>query len=239
MADAKHVYADILSTAVILFSIIGTYFGYSQDRYVALFVALLVARTGFQIMIDALKVLLDATLDYRTLDEIRKIMESHPDVAEVMEVGGRSSGRHKSVEISLQLHTRLLREAHETVSHLEEDILDRWPEIDKILIHYEPQEKETWRVAVPVEVVHGSKPDENAKLSDHFGEAPYFAVLSKNMLTGKGCVETYMDNPFREIERQKGVKAAELLADHAVDEVITRRRTWLGKAPATLWKPFK
>ncbi len=222
VADAKHVYADLLSTAVILCSVIASQIGLSLDRYVALFVAVLVARTGFQIMIDALKVLLDATLDYRTLDEIRKIMESHPDVAEVVEVGGRSSGRHKSVEISLQMHTRLLREAHETVSHLEEDILDRWPETDKILIHYEPQKKETWRVAVPIEVVEGSKPEGNAKLADHFGEAPYFAVLSKNTLTGEVCVETYLDNPFRELGRQKGIKAAELLADHAVDEVITR-----------------
>ena len=179
MADAKHVYADLLSTAVILFSIIGTHAGYSLDRYVALFVAVLVAQTGFRIMIDAVKVLLDATLDYRTLDEIRKIMESHPDVAEVVAVGGRSSGRYKSVEISLHMHTRLLREAHEIVSHLEEEILDRWPEIDKILIHYEPQLKETWRIAVPIEVADGSKPDENAKLSDHFGDAPYFAVLSR------------------------------------------------------------
>jgi cation diffusion facilitator family transporter len=222
VADAKHIYADLLSSAVILLSIIGTQVGYSLDRYVALFVAALVARTGFQILIDAVKVLLDATLDYRTLDEIRKIMESHPDVAEVIAVGGRSSGRYKSVEISLQMHTRLLREAHEIVSHLEEEMLDRWPVIDKILIHYEPQQRVTWRVAVPVEVEDGSKPDENARLSDHFGEAPYFAVLSKNTLTGTVCLENYLDNPFRAIKRQKGVKAAELLSEHGVDEVITR-----------------
>jgi hypothetical protein len=145
-------------------------------------VAVLVPRTGFQIMIDAFKVLLDATLDYGTLDEICNIMESHPDVTEVVCIGGRSSGRYKSVEMSLQMHTRLLREAHEIVSHLEEEILDRWPEIDKILIHYEPQKKDTWRIAVPVEVVEGSEPDENAKLSDQFGETPYPAVLSKNIL---------------------------------------------------------
>lgn len=222
VADAKHIYVDLLSSIVILFSIIGTRIGYSLDRYVAVFVGLLVARTGVQIMIDAVKVLLDATLDFRTLDEIRRIMENHPDVAEVIAVGGRSSGRYKSVEISLQMHTRLLREAHEIISHLEEEILDRWPEIDKILIHYEPQQKETWRVAVPIDVEAGSDPHANAKLSDHFGDAPYFAVLSKNTRTGRVCVETFLSNPFREVERQKGVKAAELLSDHEVDEVITR-----------------
>lgn len=222
VADAKHVYTDLLSTVVIFFSIIGAYVGYSLDRYVAFFVALLVARTGLAIMIDAVKVLLDATLDHATLDEMRKIMERHPDVAEVMSVGGRSSGRYKFVEISLHMRTRLLREAHEIVSHLEEEILDRWPDIDRIIVHYEPMHKETWLIAVPVDGKEGEKPGEIVKLSDHFGEAPHFAVLSKNMVSGTVSVESYLDNPFREIERQKGVRVAEFLADHEVDETITR-----------------
>jgi cation diffusion facilitator family transporter len=222
VADAKHIYADLLSTTVILFSIIGTRLGYSLDRYVAIFVALLVARAGIGILIEAVKVLLDATLDHQTLHEIRKIMETHPDVAEVTSVSGRSSGRYKSIEISLRMHTRLLREAHEIVSHLEEEILDRWPEIDKIVIHYEPLQKETWHVAAPIEVADGSEPSRNAKLAEHFGEAPYFAVLSKNTRTGQVLVESYLENPFRGDERQKGVKAAELVANSGVDEVITR-----------------
>jgi cation diffusion facilitator family transporter len=222
VADAKHVYTDLLSTVVILVSVIGAHFGYSLDRYVALFVAVLVAHTGVQIMIDAVKVLLDATLDHGTLTDIRKIMEGHPDVAEVGFVGGRSSGRYKYVEIALQMHTRLLREAHEIVSHLEEEILDRWPEIDKIIIHYEPQRKETWRVAVPVERSEGSNPEEGVRLSDHFGDAPYFAFLAKNTHTGEVRVEDCVDNPFRSAERQKGVRAAEFLAGHAADEIVTR-----------------
>ncbi len=222
VADAKHVYTDLLSTAVILVSIFGAYLGYSLDRYVAFFVALLVTRIGFLIMIDAVKVLLDATLDHLTLDEIRKIMEHHPDVAEVVSVGGRNSGRFKFVEISLHMRTRLLREAHEIVSHLEEEILDRWPDIDRILVHYEPMHKEKWVIAVPVDGDEGEHPYDAIKLSDHFGEAPNFAVLSKDMITGKLSVGTYLENPFRDDERQKGVRVAEFLTGLQVDEIITR-----------------
>jgi cation diffusion facilitator family transporter len=222
VADAKHVYTDLLSTVAILFSVIGAQLGYSLDRYVAMFVAVLVARTGFQIMIDAVKVLLEATLDYATLDEIRKIMEGHPDVTEVVSVGGRNSGRYKFVEISLRMRTRLLRKAHEIVSHFEEEILDRWPDIDRILVHYEPQPKQTWSIAVPVDVQEGKIPDKTCRISDHFGEAPYFAIASKNMLTGQVQVETYLENRFRTIERQKGIRVAEFLADREVDETITR-----------------
>jgi len=222
VADAKHMYTDLLSTVVILFSIIGAFMGYPVDRYVAMFVALLVARTGYWILMDAVKVLLDATLDHSTLDEIRKIMERHPDVAEVISVGGRNSGRYKFIEISVHLRTRLLREAHEIVSHLEEEILDRWPDIDRIIVHYEPMQKETWLVAVPVDVDEGEEPNSTIRLSDHFGEASHFAILSKNMLTGQVSVEHYLDNPFRDVERQKGVRVAEFLAESEVDETITR-----------------
>ena len=222
VADAKHVYTDLLSTVVILFSVVGAAIGYPLDRYVALFVAVLVARTGFQIMVDAVKVLLDATLDQETLLAIRKILESHPDVTDVESVGGRSSGRYKVVEVSLRMHTRLLSDAHEIVSHLEEEILDRWPEIDKILIHYEPQHREVWRIAVPVNDVDGHAPNGNASLADHFGEAPFFILLAKNTVTGALHVEDCVPNPFHAEPRRKGVKAAELLAGYGADEIVTK-----------------
>lgn len=222
VADAKHVHSDLLSTVVILASVIGAQLGFLVDRYVAMFVAILVAKAAFQIMIDAVKVLLDATLDHATLDEIRKIMEGHPDVSEVVSVGGRNSGRYRFVEISLRMRTRLLREAHQIVSHLEEEILDRWPNIDKILIHYEPQPIQTWRIAVPLDEEEGKTPNEHSPISDHFGEALYFAILAKDMVTGDVHIESYVGNPLRTLERHKGVRVAEFLVEQGVDEVICR-----------------
>ncbi len=222
VADAKHIVTDLLSTLVILVGVLGSFFGYHLDRYAALVVAVLVGRMGFHILVDSLRVLLDATLDYPTLDGIRKVLEDHPNVKEVIAVGGRSSGRYKFVEIAVSVNVKLLREAHQVISYLEEEILDRWPDIDKILVHYEPEQKKTWRVAVPIDVVKGEGPHQGARLSDHFGEAPYFAFLSQDRLTGHVTVERYLENSFRDLDRQKGVRAAELLADHGVDEITTR-----------------
>ncbi len=56
VADARHVTTDLLASAVILFGIIGTYLGYPIDRYVALLVAVIVARIGVQILVEAVKV---------------------------------------------------------------------------------------------------------------------------------------------------------------------------------------
>jgi cation diffusion facilitator family transporter len=225
VADAKHVTTDLLSTFVILFGVVGAYFGYHIDRYIAILVAILVARIGIRILLDSLKVLLDATLDYQTLDAIRKILESRSDVTEVLLLGGRSSGRFKFVEATLRIDVRLLREAHTIIAHLEEEILDRFPSIDKLLIQYEPEQKEFLTAAAPLEVAPDSIRQEESKLSDHFGNARYFAFLLRDVRSGNVSIKGYEPNPFLELERHKGVRVAEFLAKKEIDEVWVRTDT--------------
>lgn len=222
VADAKHVATDMLALIVILVAIVGTYLGFALDRYVAVLIAVLVARIGFTILTDSLKVLMDATLDHSTLNGIREIMEGHPLVVRIDSLGGRNSGRFKFVEANVKLDARLLRDAHEVVTHLEEEILDRWPDIDRILIHYEPERQELIRIAAPVDGPNGARPNLESMLSGHFGGAPFFAVLTKEISTGKVGLETFVENRFSALERQRGVKAAELLAGTGVDEVRVR-----------------
>jgi cation diffusion facilitator family transporter len=222
VADAKHVSTDLLSTVVILASVVGAAFGIVLDRYVAVFVALLVARMGLEIFIDAVKVLLDATLDYKTLDSIRMIVESHPDVVEILSIGGRSSGRYKFVEISVCLDIRRLKTAHDLISHLEEEILDRHPSIDKLLVHYEPIRKNITRMATPMDIPADRPADLDSRVSEHFGEATHFALVQRDNRDGTVRLERFLVNPYRELERRKGVKVAEMLRDEEVDEVFTR-----------------
>lgn len=222
VADAKHVTTDILSTVVILVGVLGSFFGYHLDRYAAAIVAGLVAKIGFRILVDSVKVLLEATLDFPTLDGIRKVLEGHPNVKDVISVGGRSSGRYKFVEIAVTMDVRLLREAHGVTSELEEEILDRWPDIDRILIHYEPEKRESLLVASPLDADDEQPPSMRSRLSDHFGSAPYFVLIRKNVEEGTASLERILKNPFTHLERKRGVRAAELLAELGVHQVRTR-----------------
>ncbi|MDA8406820.1 MAG: cation diffusion facilitator family transporter [Deltaproteobacteria bacterium] len=221
VADAKHVSTDILASSVILFGILGTYWGYPIDRYIAMLVAVLVAYTGAQIMIEAVKVLLEATLDYPTLDGIRKILENQDHVKKILSIGGRNSGRFKFVEISLSTDLKLLSEAHERTSEIEEEILDMYPSIDKVLIHYEPEQKEVELIAAPLNVADGNTPNDKSEVSEHFGETPYFAIIERNSSLKTVSVRSYPKNSFKDLERKKGVKTAEMLAELDVDEVRT------------------
>jgi cation diffusion facilitator family transporter len=222
VADAKHITTDMLSLLVILVAILGACMGFSLDSYAAVLVAALVARIGFTILIDSLKVLLDAALAPSTLNGICEVMESHPLVMEITSLMGRSSGRYKFVEATVKLDAKLLRDAHDAVSHLEEEILDRWPDIDRILIHFEPEQREFIRIGVPIDAPKGARPKLDSMLSEHFGEAPFFAVLRKEMRTGNVAFEAFVENRFSASERQRGVKAAELLAETGVDEARVR-----------------
>ena len=222
VADAKHIATDMFSSLVILVAILGTHFGFPLDRYAAIVVVALVLYMGLSILIGSLKVLLDATLDYSTLNGIRAVLASHPLVKGITSLGGRSSGRYKFVEANVKLDARLLRDAHDVVSHLEEEILDRWPNIDRLLIHFEPEQKECIHIAAPVNAPAGTGPGLDALLSEHFGEAPFFAVLKKERHTGNVAIETFVENTSRTLEHQRGVKAAELLGEMGTDEVWTR-----------------
>ncbi|MFH0958547.1 MAG: cation diffusion facilitator family transporter, partial [Pseudomonadota bacterium] len=221
VADARHVTTDLLASLVILFGIISTHLGYHLDRYVALLVAVIVAKMGVQIFLEAVKVLLDATLDYATLDGIRKILESRDEVKEIISIGGRNSGRFKFVEISLTTNLKRLNEAHVITSEIEEEILDLYPNIDKILIHYEPEHKSIEIVASPLDVKEGEFPDEKTAISEHFGDAPYFAIIDRDLSRKDVAIRTYMENPFKDVEKKKGVRVAEWLSELGVDEVLS------------------
>ncbi|MDQ7785286.1 MAG: cation diffusion facilitator family transporter [Desulfomonilaceae bacterium] len=222
VADAKHVTTDLLSSVVILAGVYTTWLGYSVDRYVAVFVAIIVVRMGYQIFIDAIKVLLDATLDYPTLDGIRRLALDHPGVSEVVNVGGRSSGRFKFVEMTLTTDERLLSRAHDHMSRLEEEILDQWPSIDRILIHYEPEQKDVRYIAVPLKDYAKDLQDHDPVIDDHFGEAPFFALIALSKQDGTVSVHEFIENPYKDLEHRKGIKAAELLGSFGVDEVRSR-----------------
>ncbi len=222
VADAKHIATDVFSSLILLTAIISTHLGFSLDRYAAILVVVLVLNMGLSILIGSLKVLLDATIDDAALNGIRVILASHPFVKSVTSLGGRKSGRYKFVEAGVKVEARLLRDAHAVVSNLEDAILDQWPDIDRILIHYEPEQKDSIRIAAPVNISEGNGPVFGSTLSEHFGEAPFFAVLKKEMRTGNVAFENFVANSFSNLERRKGVKTAELLSEMGIDEVWTR-----------------
>ncbi|WP_029523446.1 cation diffusion facilitator family transporter [Persephonella sp. KM09-Lau-8] len=146
-ADAEHIWADFLSSVIVVVGLIGTYFGYNLDKYAAAIVALFIFHSGWDIFKSGLKVLLDVSLDKEELEKIKKIIYENPAVVDIKHIRGRVAGSFKFLDIELLLHNYSLRETHRIVDEIEKRIKAEVPNVDSVFIHYEPVRQKGLRVA--------------------------------------------------------------------------------------------
>ncbi len=216
LADAAHIHTDVLSNAVVLVAVVSSSLGYQLDKIAALIVVGFIAQTGFQILKDGARVLLDASLDYETLSKVEKIIMETPQVVEMKSLKGRSSGRFKFIEIGIVIKTHSLDKAYLITDKIEERIKAEIKNIDQILIHYEPLQKEEIVYALPLT-------DDQASISAHFGEALYFMLVTFKAAEKVAVKKEIIVNPFSKTEKSKGILTAEFIAGQMVDFVVVKR----------------
>ncbi len=157
IADAEHIKTDMLSSLIVLIGILGNYFGFPWVEKIAVaIIVLLIFHAGWEIMVESLKVLLDAEVDKETLDRIEEIVESHPLVERVKSITGRSSGSYKFIEMEVVLKIDDFERAHEIVHQIEQQVKKQVPFIERLVIHFEPPEEKEKVVALLLE--ENSKP---------------------------------------------------------------------------------
>ncbi|MFC1714094.1 cation diffusion facilitator family transporter [Candidatus Poribacteria bacterium] len=223
IADGKHVRTDMLSSVAVLAGLVGNLFGVNLDRVAVFAVLIFIAHAGIAIFIDAMRVLLDASLDFETLDRVKSIILSDPHVKDIRALTGRNSGSYKFIESDVILNVRELEKAHSISRKIEEDIMNDITHVDHVLIHYEPVRKETISFAVPLENVQG-------KISEHFGEAPHFALITVKAEDKTVKSREIIYNPFLSVERGKGIMVAEFLIKSGVDVLLLKEK-FQGKGP--------
>ncbi len=224
IADADHGYIDVLSNIIVMVSIILGTIGYHLDKIATLIVVIFIAKTGFGILKDGVKVLLDASVDYETLSKTEKIILNTPQVVEIKKLTGRNSGRFKFIEANIVIKTHNLDKAHLIADKIENQIKQKLCNIDHVLIHYEPMQKEEMIYVIPLT-------EEKNKISSHFGEAPWFMFVT--FKTGERVAKQaeVMVNPFMNEEKGKGILAAEFLIKKGIDVVIVKK-DFASKGPA-------
>jgi len=223
MADAEHIRTDMLSSSVILAGLVGGWFGLNLDRIAALLVVFLIFKAGGSILLNALRVLLDASIDFETMDRVKTIIMKDPQVISINALWGRNSGPFKFIEADIVIKAKSLDKAHSVNRRIENEIRKNVSKVDHILIHYEPQRKEITTCAVPLK-------EDNIGLSEHFGDAPYFYIVTVREKDGAFVSEAYHRNPFAGEEKGKGIKVSEWLLKKGVDTVYSPKG-FKGKGP--------
>ena len=224
IADADHGYIDVLSNIIVMISILLSTLGYHLDKIATLIVVIFIVKTGVGILINGIKVLLDASVDYETLSKTEKIILNAAQVIEINQLMGRNSGRFKFIEANIVIKTHNLDKAHLIVDKIENQIKEEIVGIDHVLIHYEPVQKEETIYVIPLT-------EEKNEICSHFGEAPWFMFIT--FKTGEKIAKQVeiIVNPFIHEEKGKGISVAEFLVKKGIDILIVKK-DFASKGPA-------
>ncbi|MDX9786017.1 MAG: cation diffusion facilitator family transporter [Desulfobacterales bacterium] len=219
IAEGKHRQVDVLSSIVVLISVTLSYFdlrvnmlGVTFDQVGAALILIFIAHTGWQLLSDGMRVLLDASIDLPTLDSIREIIKSEPMVSEIKSLMGRNAGRFRFIQTTITLKTENLEKAHRISEDIKINIRNQITHVEKVNIHYQPQEKTHDRVALPLE-------EGQDRISMHLGEAPYFGIVHIRRKDKEIEKIEILENPFRSVETAKGIRVAEWLVKNRVERV--------------------
>jgi cation diffusion facilitator family transporter len=223
IADAKEYRAHVFTTGVVLASLVSQWFNLPLDRLAALVIVLAIGKTGWELLAGGMRVLLDASLDADQLLAIREILAAEPSVTEVKWVTGRNAGRYRFVEAEVATRVRELGKAEGATRRMEAQIHQAVPYVERVLIHAEPAQRTYWRYAFPLA-------DANGTLSEHFGEALYYALVQVRNADHVVEEQQILANPFLEEEKAKGIRVAEWMVGQKADVVVLKEDLG-GKGP--------
>jgi len=137
LADAEHIKTDFYTALVVFVGVLGQYFEYPiVEKIAVVIVVYFIFHSGFEILKEAIKVLLDASLDHDSIEEIKAILAANDKIKAVNKVTGRNAGSFQFVQLDLSLYTDSLREAHEIAHQIEDEIKAKMPFVEKVVIHY-------------------------------------------------------------------------------------------------------
>ncbi len=142
-ADAAHLLTDVYTSFGVAFGLLlveltdWPYF----DPIAAIAVAVLIIKTGYDLVMQSTRVLLDETLPDEELDEIRRCVREHRGeiIVGYHKLRARRAGSRRHVDLHVTVDEDLtVTEAHEIAMHITEDIRDCIPNTD-VLVHVEPK----------------------------------------------------------------------------------------------------
>jgi cation diffusion facilitator family transporter len=223
IASAMEYRTHIFTSGVVLISLVSHYFGLDIDRIASLIIVFFILKTGWELLKDGMRVLLDASLEADSLAQVRAIIESDPATAQIKSLTGRNSGRYRFLEAEISLRTNDLKSAHEVSRRIEKSIREKVPNVERVLIHYEPFQPTNRRYAFPLANLEGG-------MSEHFGGAPYFALVNQRLSDLLVEKQEMMLNPFTQLAKAKGIRVAEWLISLKVDRVVLKENLQ-GKGP--------
>ena len=127
IANAWENRADVYSSFAALVGVVGAQLGFLfMDRVGAILVALLIGRSGINMLQDAWHGILDRSLEKSIENRISDEANAEPDVRGVVSLKTRAIGQHLSVDMKLGVSPGMtLREGHAIANRVKEKLVEK------------------------------------------------------------------------------------------------------------------
>ena len=215
IADAHEYRVHVFTSGLVLVALIGQRYKLHLDQLAALVIIVIVARTGWLLLKDAMRVLLDASLDAESMTQARAIIVREPTVLEIRSLVGRNAGRYRFLEAVVEARVQGLEQADAISRRLEQALRAAIPFLERTLIEVKPARREVASLALPLSAADGPP-------SEHFGTAPLYLFVDRRRSDGELLQRIVVDNPFSGDPKGRGIKVARWLLERGIDVLVTR-----------------
>jgi len=219
LLNAKEMkYDALLSTIVGLSLITSIYLNFPLEELVAVIISIFIIRISIMGIRDSILDLLDAWSQPEILANIRRIVTSFKEIKKVKMVRVRKAGPLIFGDIVIEVQSGMsIDKIHALTDSIELKLKEETPGLSDIIIHVEPERKKEITVCFPV-----NKVNNKLVISDHFGKAPFIALVLIDKIKGKYEILSIISNPYIKTPKHSGVKLARILGERGVDAVIIR-----------------
>ncbi len=220
-ATSKEALLDVFSSGMVLVSILLSSAGLAfVESAVTILISLLVFKLAFENVYSSIMALMDVSPSRKMEQNVRKVLESMPAIVGYRDMRLRKAGPFIFGEVTIITDPKLdVEKAHSIADEVERKVMEEVPQIEHLVVHLEPYEKEKLRVIVPVTGNEGM----NSKLAEHFGRAEGFLIFEVEKKKGKMKLLDFVKNLQKQKKVRAGLAAAkQLLKNVEFDAVITK-----------------
>ncbi|MGG3468127.1 cation diffusion facilitator family transporter [Neobacillus pocheonensis] len=140
--------ASIAAAIGVLISILGERFDIHLllygDKAASIFVAYLIFKIAKEMLTEAFDILLERNINTETIQEYTKIINEFSDVKRIDRIRAREHGHYVLVDLRISIdHYKTIKEGHDLAKSIKQKLMDKYDNIDEVLIHLNPYFPET------------------------------------------------------------------------------------------------
>lgn len=142
ISDAKHTQSDLYTSVSVIIGLVAIKLGYVVvDSVISVFIAILIAKAGVEILVEAINVLIDGKMIES--DKICELVRNHSEVVYCHKIRTRGKENHIMVDLHLGVNSDYtIKQAHKISHEIESMLKEELEGVREVIVHVEPAKVE-------------------------------------------------------------------------------------------------